>query len=52
MKISEDENLSALIVDPILTGAISGGIKLMVPKEEWQRAQEILEQPLQEPDEQ
>ena len=43
----KDENLSALIVDPILTNAVSGGIKLMVPKDELQRAFEILKQPLQ-----
>jgi Putative prokaryotic signal transducing protein len=43
----KDENLSALIVDPILTNAVSGGIKLMVPKEELQSAIEILNQPSQ-----
>ena len=43
----KDENLSALIVDPVLTNAVSGGIKLMVPKDELQRAIEILNQPLQ-----
>lgn len=40
----KDENVSALIVDPVLTNVI-GGIKLMVPKDEWQRANEILSQP-------
>ena len=40
----KDENLSSLIVDPILTNAVSGGIKLMVPKDEWQRALDILNQ--------
>ena len=43
----KDENLSALIVDPILTNAVSGGIKLMVPKDEIEKAIEILNQPLQ-----
>ena len=42
----KDENLSALIVDPVLTNAVSGGIKLMVPKEELQQAIEILNQPI------
>jgi hypothetical protein len=40
----KDENLSSLIVDPILTNAI-GGIKLMVAKEQLTRAIEILTQP-------
>ena len=43
----KDENLSSLIVDPILTNAVSGGIKLMVPEEELQTAIEILNQPSQ-----
>jgi hypothetical protein len=43
----KDENFSALIVDPILTNAVSGGIKLMVPEAEFQKATEILDQPLQ-----
>lgn len=43
----KDENLSAIIVDPILTNAISGGIKLMVPKDELPRALNILKQPPQ-----
>ena len=43
----KDENLSSLIVDPILTNAVSGGIKLMVPEEELQKAIEILNQPSQ-----
>ena len=41
----KDENLSALIVDPILTNAVSGGIKLMVPEAELEKAMEILNQP-------
>jgi hypothetical protein len=41
----KDENLSALIVDPILTNAVSGGIKLMVPEDELQKAIDILNQP-------
>jgi hypothetical protein len=49
----KDENLSALIVDPILTNAVSGGIKLMVPEEELERATAILNEPqLDLPDEQ
>jgi hypothetical protein len=44
----KDENLSAIIVDPILTNAISGGIKLMVAKEELSKALEILNQPPQD----
>jgi hypothetical protein len=43
----KDENLSALIVDPILTNAISGGIKLFVPKDEVEKAWEVLNQPPQ-----
>jgi hypothetical protein len=43
----KDENLGALIVDPILTNAINGGIKLMVPKDELTTAIEILNQPTQ-----
>jgi hypothetical protein len=43
----KDENLSAIIVDPILTNAISGGIKLMVPKGEFSKALDILNQPPQ-----
>jgi Putative prokaryotic signal transducing protein len=43
----KDENLSSLIVDPILTNAISGGIKLLVPETELQKAIEILNQPSQ-----
>lgn len=43
----KDENLSSLIVDPILTNAVSGGIKLFVPKDELQKAIEILNQPQQ-----
>lgn len=43
----KDENLSALIVDPILTNAVSGGIKLMVSKDELAKALEILNQPQQ-----
>jgi hypothetical protein len=39
----EGEHLSALIVDPILTNAIAG-IKLMVAKEDADRALEILNQ--------
>ena len=42
----KDENLSALIVDPILTNAVSGGIKLMVPKDELEMAIAILNQPI------
>ena len=42
----KDENLSALIVDPILTNAVSGGIKLMVPKDEFEKAVAILNQPI------
>ena len=41
----KDENLSALIVDPVLTNAVSGGIKLMVPENELPQATEILNQP-------
>lgn len=44
----KDENLSALIVDPILTNAVSGGIKLVVPKDELEKAIEILNQPPRE----
>jgi hypothetical protein len=44
----KDENFSAIIVDPILTNAISGGIKLMVAKDEWSKAVEILNQPPQD----
>lgn len=40
----KDENLSALIVDPVLTNAVSGGIKLMIPADELQKANEILNQ--------
>lgn len=43
----KDENLSALIVDPILTNVL-GGIKLMVEKEQLQQAEEILNEPLQQ----
>lgn len=43
----KDENISALIVDPVLTNVI-GGIKLMVPKDQWQKANEILNQPLED----
>ena len=43
----KDENFSALIVDPILTNAVSGGIKLMVPKDELEKAIAILNQPQQ-----
>lgn len=46
-----DENLSALIVDPVLTNAVSGGIKLMIPEEDVQKAVDILNQPLRPPDE-
>lgn len=41
----KDENISTLIVDPILTNAI-GGIKLMVPKDQLEKANEILSYPL------
>lgn len=44
----KDENLSAIIVDPILTNAISGGIKLMVAKDELPKALEVLGQPQQD----
>lgn len=43
----KDEHLSTLIVDPVLTNAVSGGIKLLVPKDEWQKAIDILNQPSQ-----
>ena len=42
----KDEHTSALIVDPVLTNAI-GGIKLMVPKDQVQKATEILNRPPQ-----
>ena len=41
----KDENLSAIIVDPILTNAISGGIKLLVSTDQLGKAQQILKQP-------
>ena len=44
----EGEHLSALIVDPILTNAIAG-IKLMVAKDDVDRALEIINQPEQHP---
>ena len=44
----KDENFSAIIVDPVLTNAISGGIKLMVTKDELPKALEILNQPQQD----
>lgn len=40
----KDEHLSALIVDPVLTGAIAG-IKLMVPEDQFERATEIMKEP-------
>ncbi len=43
----KDENLSALIVDPVLTNAVSGGIKLMVRKDELEKAIAILNQPIE-----
>ena len=43
----KDEHLSSLIVDPVLTNTVSGGIKLMVPEDELQRAIAILDQPSQ-----
>lgn len=43
----KDENLSAIIVDPILTTAVSGGIKLMIAQSELAKAIEILNQPQQ-----
>ncbi|MBD0368188.1 MAG: DUF2007 domain-containing protein [Flavisolibacter sp.] len=42
----KDEHLSALIVDPVLTNAIAG-IKLMVAKDQVQRAIDILNEPPQ-----
>jgi hypothetical protein len=44
----EGEHLSALIVDPILTNAIAG-IKLMVSKDDVDKALEILNRPEQHP---
>jgi hypothetical protein len=46
----KDENLSALIVDPVLTNAVSGGIKLMVPENELERAAAILNEPQEDLD--
>ncbi len=43
----KDEYLSTLIVDPVLSNAVSGGIKLLIPKDEWQKAIDILNQPSQ-----
>jgi hypothetical protein len=40
----KDENVSSLIVDPILTNVL-GGIKLMVPKDQLEKANQILSQP-------
>lgn len=40
----KDENLSSLIVDPVLTNAVSGGIKLLIPKDQLQAAIDILNQ--------
>ncbi|HVK96695.1 MAG TPA: DUF2007 domain-containing protein [Flavisolibacter sp.] len=39
-----DEHLSALIVDPVLTGAIAG-IKLLVPEDQFDKAIQILNEP-------
>lgn len=44
----EGEHLSALIVDPVLTNAIAG-IKLMVAKDDAEKALEIINQPEQHP---
>jgi hypothetical protein len=46
----KDEHLSALIVDPVLTSAIAG-IKLMVAKEQVDKATQILNEPPQLPGE-
>jgi hypothetical protein len=46
----EGEHLSALIVDPILTNVIAG-IKLMVAKDDVEKALEILNRPEQYTDE-
>lgn len=40
----KDEFLSALIVDPVLTNAIAG-IKLMVPEDQFEKAEQILKEP-------
>ena len=44
----KDENLSTLIVDPILTNALSGGIKLLVSGNVLQKAKDILNEPQQD----
>ena len=46
----KDENLSTIIVDPILTNAISGGIKLMVAKDDLTKALDVLNEPQQDLD--
>jgi len=42
----KDEHLSALIVDPVFVSVIAG-IKLMVAKDDVERATEILQEPPQ-----
>jgi hypothetical protein len=44
----KDENVSTLIVDPVLTNAL-GGIKLMVDKDQLQKAMDILNEPPLDP---
>jgi len=42
----KDENVSSIIVDPVLTNVL-GGIKLMVNKEQFQQALQVLNEPPQ-----
>ena len=39
-----DEHLSGLLVDPVLTRAIAG-IKLLVPEDQYEKAAQILAEP-------